>query len=313
MKYLRTSNLNLKEQKSIVIIFKKIKWVNAIEMLSNDLIKHIIAQFLNGRMYLQTSEGLRPAKIIFPGADEEKLENIARVSLKTTDKFVPSVPSKQRRKSSKNEPAPDEPYPKKPCASKASPVKDNSDDGGKVVVVIKPKKAIRSPPKAGEQKKGLKRLASTDHVDVSTKKMRISQCKSKREKKSDKHGAKLESIDLRVNDDAKPDEPICADSKNSVEETVEKVASDVEAKASNDDNRRRVDSPGEAKGADKSSSDLKSKPWTRQEDMILLQTIKKEYSDNSIATISKTLGDRTVDQVSRLVLRFIHFQCSVSN
>ncbi|XP_076667749.1 gon-4 like protein muscle wasted [Andrena cerasifolii] len=250
-------------------------------------------RFLNGRMYLQTSEGLRPAKIIFPGADEEKLENIARVSLKTTDKFVPPVPSKQRRKSSKNEPAPDEQY-QKPCASKTSPVKDNSEDGGKIVV--KPKKAIRSPPKAGEQKKGLKRPASTDHVDVSTKKMRISQCRSKREKKSDKHGTKLESIDLHVNDDAKPDEPLGADSTNSVEETVEQVVSNVEAEVSND-NRHRVDSFGEASSPDKSSSDLKSKPWTRQEDMILLQTIKKEYSENSIATISKTLGDRTVGQV----------------
>lgn len=47
-----------------------------------------------------------------------------------------------------------------------------------------------------------------------------------------------------------------------------------------------------------SKSDLMSiKPWTRQEDMILLQSIKKEYSENSFLLISEKLENRTIDQV----------------
>jgi len=47
-----------------------------------------------------------------------------------------------------------------------------------------------------------------------------------------------------------------------------------------------------------SKSDLTNdKPWTRQEDMILLQNIKKEYSENSFLLISEKLENRTVDQV----------------
>jgi len=40
-----------------------------------------------------------------------------------------------------------------------------------------------------------------------------------------------------------------------------------------------------------------NKPWTRQEDMILLQHIKKEYSENSFQLISGKLENRDVDQV----------------
>lgn len=48
-----------------------------------------------------------------------------------------------------------------------------------------------------------------------------------------------------------------------------------------------------------SKSDLiNNKPWTRQEDMILLQSIKKEYSENSFLLISKKLENRTVYQVT---------------
>lgn len=39
------------------------------------------------------------------------------------------------------------------------------------------------------------------------------------------------------------------------------------------------------------------KPWTRQEDMLLLQSIKKEYSENSFLSISEKLANRTVEQV----------------
>jgi hypothetical protein len=40
-----------------------------------------------------------------------------------------------------------------------------------------------------------------------------------------------------------------------------------------------------------------NKPWTRQEDMVLLQHIKKEYSENSFQLISGKLENRDVDQV----------------
>ncbi|XP_053983805.1 GON-4-like protein [Hylaeus volcanicus] len=242
-------------------------------------------RFLNGRIYLQTSEGLRPAKIIFPGADEEKLENIARVSLKTTDKFVPSIPSRQRRKSSKNESNPDEQY-QKPCMSKNSPIKDN-DEGGKVIV--KSKKNMKSPPKGGDQKRGLKRLESVDNMDVSTKKMRMTQCRARREKKVFKQEMKLEYTDTQV-DFVKVNEALCTDSKNS--DATEKILSDMEAEASNS-NTNKTDLSNKLTNA----GNLNIKPWTRQEDTILLQTIKKEYSENSLAMVSKTLGDRTLCQV----------------
>lgn len=53
------------------------------------------------------------------------------------------------------------------------------------------------------------------------------------------------------------------------------------------------------------NSDLtNNKPWTRQEDMILLQSVKKEYSENSFLLISEKLKNRTVDQVKYLSLKF---------
>lgn len=53
------------------------------------------------------------------------------------------------------------------------------------------------------------------------------------------------------------------------------------------------------------NSDLRNtKPWTRQEDMILLQSVKKEYSENSFQLISEKLNNRTVDQVMFLFLKF---------
>nr|XP_031842040.1 GON-4-like protein [Nomia melanderi] len=245
-------------------------------------------RFLNGKIYLQTSEGLRPAKIIFPGADEEKLENIARVSLKTTDKFVPSIPSRQRRKSSKNEPNSDEQY-QKLCVSKSSPIKDNEETGK---VIVKSKRNIKSPSKTADQKKGLKRLGSADRMDVATKKVRITQCKSKREKKIDKQQTKLECIDSH-NDYAKLDE---SSGINTVIEVTEKTVSDEEGEVSND-SINKADSSDEIKNCINVVGNVNVKPWTRQEDMILLQTIKKEYSDNSIVMVSKTLGDRTIEQV----------------
>ncbi|KZC04254.1 GON-4-like protein [Dufourea novaeangliae] len=244
-------------------------------------------RFLNGKIYLQTSEGLRPAKIIFPGADEEKLENIARVSLKTTDKFVPSVSPKQRRRSSKNESNSEEQY-QKPCVSKNSPTKDNEETGK---VIVKSKKNIKSPLKTGDQKRGLKRLGSTDHMDVNTKKIRMTQCKSKREKKIEKHESKIECTDSRI-DYVKLNE---SSGTNTVTETTDKNFSDGKVEMLNDTNKS--DSSDEVTNLVQLNADINTNPWTRQEDMILLQAIKKEYSDNSLTLISKTLGDRTIEQV----------------
>lgn len=48
------------------------------------------------------------------------------------------------------------------------------------------------------------------------------------------------------------------------------------------------------------------KPWTRQEDMILLQSIKKEYSEKSFLLISEKLENRTVKQVIFSQLYIFH-------
>ncbi|XP_017765424.1 PREDICTED: GON-4-like protein [Eufriesea mexicana] len=247
-------------------------------------------RFLNGKIYLQTSEGLRPAKIIFPGADEEKLENIARVSLKTTDKFSSSISSKQRRKSSKNEFHADEQY-QKSCVSKNSPSKEN-EEGEKLI--MKSKKTIKSPSKSTEQKKNLKRSGSEiNHMNRNSKKMRISQCKNKKEKKNDKE-AKLEYIDSNATTHMKSNECVFIDDKNSIKEIAVKNTSDVELEMTSD-NGNKVDSSDETKN----DIDLNTKSWTRQEDMILLQAIKKEYSENSLVMVSKTLGNRTINQVKK--------------
>ncbi|KAK1120243.1 hypothetical protein K0M31_012607 [Melipona bicolor] len=247
-------------------------------------------RFLNGKIYLQTSEGLRPAKIIFPGAEEEKLENIARVSLKTTDKFALSIASKQRKKSSKNEFHADEQY-QKSCIAKNSPIKEN-EDGEKLI--IKTKKTIKSSSK--DQKKDLKRSRNElNYINRNTKKMRISQCRTKSEKKIDKQEVKLECVNSNVSPDVKSDEYLFINYKNSKEIMVNNT-SDVEIKMSND-SLSKIDSSHEINNAVNLNTNINTKSWTRQEDMILLQTIKKEYSENSLVLVSKTLGNRTIDQV----------------
>lgn len=247
-------------------------------------------RFLNGKIYLQTSEGLRPAKIIFPGAEEEKLENIARISLKTTDKFALSISSKQRKKSSKNEFHADEQY-QKSCIAKNSPIKEN-EEGEKLI--IKTKKTIKSSSK--DQKKDLKRSRNElNYINRNTKKMRISQCKTKSEKKIDKQEVKLECVNSNVSPDVKSDEYLFINYKNSKKIMVNNT-SDVEIKMSND-SLSKIDSSHEINNAVNLNTNINTKSWTRQEDMILLQTIKKEYSENSLVLVSKTLGNRTIDQV----------------
>lgn len=130
---------------------------------------------MNGRIYLQTSEGLRPAKITFPGADDEKLENISRVSLKTTERFVPCPPPRKRRKSSKRDSISDESS-VKPCSSKSSPTKDSLEEIDKPLAKSN-KKSIKSPSKTIDSKKSVKSTS----------------VKSKREKRTDKKDVKYES------------------------------------------------------------------------------------------------------------------------
>ncbi|KOX69503.1 GON-4-like protein [Melipona quadrifasciata] len=232
---------------------------------------------------------LRPAKIIFPGAEEEKLENIARVSLKTTDKFALSISSKQRKKSSKNEFHADEQY-QKSCIAKNSPIKEN-EEGEKLI--IKTKKTIKSSSK--DQKKNLKRSRNElNYISRNTKKMRISQCRTKSEKKIDKQEVKLECVNSNVSPDVKSDEYLFINYKNSKEIIVNNT-SDVEIKMSND-SLSKIDSSHEINNAVNLNTNINTKSWTRQEDMILLQTIKKEYSENSLVLVSKTLGNRTIDQ-----------------
>ncbi|XP_071861191.1 gon-4 like protein muscle wasted [Bombus fervidus] len=267
------------------------------ESTSKNISEHCVScgtRFLNGKIYLQTSEGLRPAKIIFPGAEEEKLENIARISLKATDKFASSISSTQRRKSSKNEFHTDEQH-QKSFIAKNSPTKEN-EEGEKLI--IKSKKAIKSPSKCTDQKKDFKRPRSEiNHIDRSTKRMRISQCKNKKEKQIDKQEIKVEYTDSNVSDHMKLGEKGCLfiDYKNS-KETVTKNTSDAKIRTSND-SVSKVDLSDEIKNSVDLSTNINTKSWTRQEDMILLQAVKKEYSENSLILVSKTLGNRTIDQV----------------
>ncbi|XP_078042869.1 gon-4 like protein muscle wasted isoform X2 [Augochlora pura] len=259
---------------------------NGDDSICKSISEHCVScgtRFLNGKIYLQTSEGLRPAKIIFPGADEEKLENIARVSLKTADKFVSPIPSKPRRKSSKNESNSDEQY-QKSCTLKDSPVKDN-DEVGKVIV--KAKRNVKSPPKP-DKKRSLKRTQSMDEMGVSTKRARITQQKNKRERKVDKQQTKLECVDSS-DDHVKLNESLDI---NTIIEMKKTNLSDEESELSNyiPD---KVDSSDDVKI---SNTDINIKPWTRQEDMILLQTIKIEYSNSSMDIVSKRL-DRTINEV----------------
>lgn len=238
-------------------------------------------RFLNGRIYLQTSEGLRPAKIIFPGADEEKLENIARVSLTTADKFVTPTSSRQRRKSSKTDSAYDE-FGQKHDASKTSPVKDNEE---LEKAIVKSKKA-KPLAKSGEQKKALKRLGTADRPTGNTK-IRVTQCKNKRERRNERQ-------DLKSDDD----ELTPADSGSSSREAVKENSSNVNHETLNCGVKlTRID----ASEIKSNSSPLPNAgnvtPWTRQEDMILLQNIKQEYSENSLAKVSQILGSRSIDQV----------------
>ncbi|XP_029163698.1 uncharacterized protein LOC114935123 [Nylanderia fulva] len=258
-------------------------------------------RFLNGRIYLQTPEGLRPAKITFPGEHQEKLENIARVSLKIADKVAPSsISSKKRRKSSKNESSHEE-----VCQKKYSPLKDNEDNEK---AAAKSKKSVKLALKA-DQKKTLKRIGNVDDA-TANKKIRMTHCRSKREKKTEEMDVLLEHSELDIAEHEKTNDNIRETEGNScMQLSVQDNSSSVELVQSATSNSTDCDlnckntSTETAVGVKTTidnniQSDLTSnKPWTRQEDMILLQSVKKEYSENSFLLVSAKLNNRTVDEV----------------
>ncbi|XP_020294217.1 uncharacterized protein LOC109859914, partial [Pseudomyrmex gracilis] len=256
-------------------------------------------RFLNGRIYLQTPEGLRPAKITFPGEDQEKLDHIARVSLKVADKVIPSISPKKRRKSSKTDPS-QEDVCQKQCATKDVLLKENEDSEK-----LKPKRNVNFTLKT-DQKKVLKRIGTVDHA-VANKRMRMSQCRSKREKKTEEHDASAEVNESGVVEHEKTNElkksevssiaqvpmrdnllntevtPVISSSSSN---NIDCESSNVNTRTANLKTDTNV----------RTKSDSINKPWTREEDMILLQSIKKEYSESSFLSISEQLENRTIDE-----------------
>lgn len=140
---------------------------------------------------------MRPAKITFPGEHQEKLENIARVSLKIADKGIPPISSKKRRKSSKNDSSHEE-ICQKQCATKYSPLKDNEDNEK---VAAKSKKSVKLAIKT-DQKKALKRIGTVDDAIVN-KRIRMSHCRNKREKKTKEIDVSLEHNELDITEHEK--------------------------------------------------------------------------------------------------------------
>ncbi|XP_071567188.1 uncharacterized protein Mute [Temnothorax nylanderi] len=267
-------------------------------------------RFLNGRIYLQTPEGLRPAKITFPGEDREKLENIARISLKIADKAIPPISSKKRRKSSKNDTS-HEDICQKQCATKQySPLKDNEDNEK---ALAKSKRNAKFTTLKADQRKILKRIGTVDHA-IADKRMRISQCKNKREKKNEENDASLEQNELNLIKLDKTSEFTETETNSCTQLSMQdnSLSTEVITKmqiSSNISNNTGCNSSTKNVGTmvttmalennTRSKSDLiiNNEPWTRREDMILLQSIKKEYSENSFLLISEKLENRTVDQV----------------
>ncbi|XP_036147186.1 uncharacterized protein LOC105834196 isoform X2 [Monomorium pharaonis] len=259
-------------------------------------------RFLNGRIYLQTPEGLRPAKITFPGEDQEKLEHIARISLKINDKAVPQISSKKRRKSSKND-SNHEDICQKQC-TKYSPLKNNENNEKEI---IKSKRNVKFSLKTNHRKI-LKRIDTVDHA-ITEKRMRISQCKNKREKKTEENDTLLELNELDLTKQEKTNKIV--ETKTKTQLLMQDTSLNVEiitktqmfSNISNDtgcNSNKNTEIGIVTKMEDNKQliSDLiDDKPWTRQEDMILLQSIKKEYSENAFLLISEKLQNRTVDQV----------------
>lgn len=139
---------------------------------------------------------MRPAKITFPGEHQEKLENIARVSLKIADKVAPPISSKKRRKSSKNDSSHEE-ICQKQNATKYSSLKDNEDNEK---VVTKSKKSVKLAIKA--EKKTLKRIGTVDDA-IANKRIRMSHCRNKRERKTEEIDISVEHNELDITEHEK--------------------------------------------------------------------------------------------------------------
>ncbi|XP_043471521.1 GON-4-like protein isoform X2 [Leptopilina heterotoma] len=245
-------------------------------------------RFLNGRIYLQTSEGLRPAKITFPGENDEKLENIARVSLKTAEKFVYAPPQqKRRRKSSKNDSTGDETNAKQAAPFKVSPIKEAStlDENLEKLVTTKSKRGPRSPPKT----------AQSSSSGINSKRT-ILICKGKRFLKAGKRDTKQEKNFQNSSSES-------LSNKTQSEESSEH--SNIKMDSFMDDDERNAlklmksseSSDSEGSVCDLIEERLETRPWSRQEDAILLQSIKKDYSEKSFISISQALENRSVQQV----------------
>lgn len=127
---------------------------------------------------------MRPAKITFPGGEDEKLDHITRVSLKTAEKFVPVTPTR-RRKSSKN--SSDQAEAK---SSKTSPAKDG-DEMDKLV--LKSKRFSKISMKSKEHKPSSKSreidTKISDDNNSGEKKDSMSPIKTKREERAEKREA----------------------------------------------------------------------------------------------------------------------------
>lgn len=65
-----------------------------------------------------------------------------------------------------------------------------------------------------------------------------------------------------------------------------------------------VSSDSGSEPSSETQNSVSMRPWTRQEDAILLESIKKEYSENTFVTISEMLGHRTVQQVRYTTFSF---------
>ena len=243
----------------------------------------LFLQFLNGRIYLQTSEGLRPAKITFPGEDDESLENIARVSLKPAEKLV-STPSqtKRRRKSSKNDPNSDE-VTTKQSTLKISPVKEALEEGAGDKSGTKSKRGPRSPPK------------TVQSLTSGVKKSPVPVSKSKREKRAEKRDAKQEQqSQSESNFGMKSSQYQEFPNHSFVKEEI--LTDDEDKDMGLEKNDISSDSETSTNCEVEESADVKT--WSREEDAILLQSIKQEYSEQTFVMISERLENRTVQQVN---------------
>ncbi|XP_063990930.1 GON-4-like protein isoform X2 [Diachasmimorpha longicaudata] len=250
-------------------------------------------RYLNGRIYLQTSEGLRPAKVTFPGDEEEKLENIARVSLKTSERCTPTGSTGRRRKSSKNEPGGEEVSQK--CPAKSSPLKEG-DEG-------KARRGGKSPPKYIDHRRMSK---SSDTSSCSAQTTDHSPIKSKRERRAERREAKSDSKNsiLDVN---KGSEGQFANSHDHEDVTSRADAVETEEEVSKVDNSEDEVNVSEQLDMENSKSDSDmvaepedvEKPWSRQEDAVLLQHVQKDYSERTFEVVSEVLEGRSMDQVKR--------------